>query len=992
MNVEVDGGDAMPVRPGSPKDFTVTIQSRVTVTPEPADGYRFSFWTFRPGSELFCSSGSGATNSCELRDGFSSDEMIKANFEAVPITLTVAAGTDGMVTAELADRTATIGAGSSESFAFGALSSATLTATPTAAGYELDRWTLLSGAPAPCELGTQTNICVLGVGSVRASATVQAHFEISKFLLTVHNSLEGATTPNNLDDLQVRVFVSSRSSVQVDAGRKREIIFTVEDTARLEAVSTPGWTFSGWTAPPGQQSCFSVEDNNVCTVALGQTGFVRPGAPVRPGVSDRRLSIAAVFVRVGVRPPAAWMGPGPVRISADGPAHTAVPYAPGAFENWAGAPCDGSTQPECDVSSVMAEEALPVAVFRPFVVGGIKSLVFGLDYHGAPPDHFMVSFQDAPDSGFTPVPGLESLAPGSWFARLPVSVHLLPWVLGDYLTEACDAANSCMTASGGRQPLKQTDAVAATGYFKAPNADANDEFGAALALSADGATLAVGATGEDSPHAGALAPGTPGYQSVLRSNGRTDSGAVTVYRRSVSAWSVEALVKAPRSGRSDQFGIALALSADGATLAVGAPNEDGAFTGVFAPGDAGSAVLGDSRSQNSGAVTVYRRSEGNDWEIEAFVKAPVTGRDDNFGTALALSGDGATLAVGAPFDDSASAGVFASGDGAGYQDALDSGGASNSGAAYVYRRSDADAWEIEAFVKAPKADVGDNFGLALALSADGATLAVGAFGEDSASTGTFAPGAPGYQTALGSLSAGNSGAVTVYRSTESGTWGIEAFVKAPKADAGDNFGLALALDSSGTTLAVGAFGEDSASTGTFALNGAGYQAALDSGGASNSGAAYVYHRSDTDAWEIEAFVKAPVAGGDDGFGGALALSADGATLAVGATGEDSPFSGVFAPGGGDYQDALESPGASNSGAVTVYRRSEGNDWEIEAFVKAPIAGVNDDFGTALALSANGATLAVGEDGEDGGALSQPVGGDSADPENAVNNSGAVYLY
>ena len=997
VNVEVDGGDAMPVRPGSPKDFTVTIQSRVTVTPEPADGYRFSFWTFRPGSELFCSSGSGATNSCELRDGFSSDEMIKANFEAVPITLTVAAGTDGMVTAELADRTATIGAGSSESFAFSILSSATLTATATAAGYELDRWTL-SGAPAPCESGTTTSrICVLPAGSVRADATVQAHFGISEFLLTVHNSVEGATVPNNLDDLQVRVFVNNRTSFQIDAGRKREIIFTVEDTARLEAVSTPGWTFSRWTEPPGQQSCFPVDDDdNVCTVALGQTGFVRPGAPVRPGVSDRRLSIAAVFVRVGVRPPAAWMGPGPVRLSG-GSAHTAVPYAPGAFENWAGAPCDGSTQPECDFSSVMAEEPLPVAVFRPFVVGGIKSLVFGLDYHGDPPDHFRVSLRDAPGSGFLPVPVLDDLAPGPWTARLPVSVHLLPWELGTYLTEACDAANRCAPASNGERALEQSDSVAATGYFKAPNAGAFDEFGAALALSADGSTLAVGAFKEDGASAGVFAPGGAGYQAALNSNGAHNNGAVTVYRRSVTddLWALEAFVKSPRGGTADEFGHALALSADGATLAVGAPGEDSASTGTFAPGGAGyQAALGSDGTSNSGAVTVYRRS-GSAWSVEAFVKAPVAGVNDQFGFALALSGDGATLAAGAFGEDSASTGTFAPG-GAGYRTALESGGEGNSGAVTVYRRSDADAWEIEAFVKAPKAGGGDEFGIALALDSNGTTLAVGAFKEDSASTGTFTPGGAGYQAALDSDGTSNSGAVTVYRrSTLTDTWAIEAFVKAPKAGGdrfGDEFGGALALDSSGTTLAVGAFKEDSASTGAFTPGGADYQAALDSDGTSNSGAVTVYRRSGS-AWSIEAFVKAPVAGVEDRFGSALALSADGATLAVGAPTEDSASIGAFtAPNGTGYQTALDSGGASNSGAVTVYRRSEGNDWEIEAFVKAPIAGVNDDFGTALALSANGATLAVGEDGEDGGALSQPVGGDSADPENAVNNSGAVYLY
>ena len=236
-----------------------------------------------------------------------------------------------------------------------------------------------------------------------------------------------------------------------------------------------------------------------------------------------------------------------------------------------------------------------------------------------------------------------------------------------------------------------------------------------------------------------------------------------------------------------------------------------------------------------------------------------------------------------------------------------------------------------------------------------------------------------------------SGAVTVYRRSDANRWEVEAFVKAPKTGRRDNFGWALALNSSGTTLAVGAPFEDSSRTGTFAPNDASYQAALDSNDASGSGAVTVYRRSDADAWGIEAFVKAPIEGRNDNFSHALALSDDGATLAAGSPAEDSASDGVFAPPTTGYQAALESGSASGSGAVTVYRRS-GSAWSVEAFVKAPVAGRNDQFGTALALSEDGATLAAGAPLEDGGALSRPVGGGSADTGNAVKDAGAVYLY
>ena len=568
------------------------------------------------------------------------------------------------------------------------------------------------------------------------------------------------------------------------------------------------------------------------------------------------------------------------------------------------------------------------------------------------------------------------------------------------MIEACDAANDCAMASGGQQTLKKTDSVAATGYFKAPRAGVGEQFGYALALSADGATLAVGAYDEDSASTGTFAPGGMGYQAALDSNGTSDSGAVTVYRRSDSAWSLEAFVKAPRAGRSDQFGYALALSADGATLAVGARFEGSASAGTFAPGGEGyQAALESDGSEFSGAVTVYRRS-GSTWRVEAFVKAPVAGASDDFGSAVALSGDGATLAVGAPGEDSASAGTFAPG-GEGYQTALDSGGVSKSGAVTVYRRSDVDSrWTIEAFVKAPEAGPGDLFGFALALDSSGTTLAVGAYHENSASTGTFAPGGAGYQAALDSDGAGNSGAVTVYRRSDTNAWEIEAFVKAPKAGAGDQFGgggdqfgFALALSRDGSVLAVGARFDDSSVAGVFAPSDAGYQAALDSNRFRDSGAVTVYRRSTlTDIWAIEAFVKAPKAGIEDQFGSAVALSADGATLAVGAPNERSDATGTFVPDDTGYQAALRSNKVRRSGAVTVYRRSDTDAWEIEAFVKVPKTGVFDEFGDALALSADGATLAVGAPNEDGGALPQPVGGDSADTGNAVRDSGAVYLY
>ena len=459
--------------------------------------------------------------------------------------------------------------------------------------------------------------------------------------------------------------------------------------------------------------------------------------------------------------------------------------------------------------------------------------------------------------------------------------------------------------------------------------------------------------------------------------------------------------------RGDGFGRA-ALSADGSALAVGVPLEDSSHGGAFAPTDPGyRAALGDDGAEGTGAVFVYRRSGAGRWALEAFVKAPVTGggggefTGDGFGNSLALSADGSALAAGAYNEDSVATGAFAPTDD-GYQAALDSDGGfyHNSGAVYVYRRSDAGRWALEAFVKAPVAGAGDGFGLSVALSSSGSTLAVGASLEGSSATGVFAPADDGYQAALNSDGAEFSGAAYVYRRSDAGRWALEAFVKAPVA--GNDFGGPLALSADGSALAVGAPNENSSATGVFAPGGTGYRAALDSDGAAFSGAAYVYRRPPGGPWALEAFIKAPVTGAaDDGsifgdrfgdrFGDTLALSADGTALAVGACYEDSVAAGVFGPADEGWQAALDSGSAENSGAVYVYRHS-GGAWALSDFVKAPVAGDDACFGNDVVLSADGSALAVGSPGEAGGGWPQPRSGRFDGPEDVVEGSGAAYLY
>ena len=442
----------------------------------------------------------------------------------------------------------------------------------------------------------------------------------------------------------------------------------------------------------------------------------------------------------------------------------------------------------------------------------------------------------------------------------------------------------------------------AIGYFKASNTGDYDRFGEAFALSGDGNTLAVGAPGEQSS-----ATGINGDDED--DNSYNNAGAVYVFTRTDDAWKQQAYVKAPNAG-GDLFGTSVALSKDGTTLAVGAIGEG---------------------SSAEGAVYVFTRTD-DAWEQEDYVNS---GQGDEFGRSVALSEDGNTLAVGAR------------------------GEGESAGAVYVFARTD-EEWEQEAYVKASNAGKGDFFGASVALGGKGATLAVGAIGEESTATGIN-----GNQD---DNSAYDVGAVYIFARIDE-KWEQEAYIKASNAGKGDSFGASVALSGEGTTLAVGVQDEDSHATGTNGHEG--------DNSAYGAGAVYVFTRTD-DVWEQEAYVKASNVEKGDFFGGSVALSEDGNTLAVGARGEDSSATGI----GDDEGDNS----ADDAGAVYVFTKDIGG-WAQEAYVKASHTRGGDGFGT-VSISADASVLAVGAPGDS----YATVGVGNAPSMTAAFGSGAVYLY
>ena len=497
-----------------------------------------------------------------------------------------------------------------------------------------------------------------------------------------------------------------------------------------------------------------------------------------------------------------------------------------------------------------------------------------------------------------------------------------------YAVRACNESG-CSALSAAVLP----DWARAIGYFKASNTGASQFLGSVntIALSADGTTMARGAYGESSNGS------NPANTSAA------NAGAVYIFARGATGWTQQAYLKAPTPESTDYFGKALALSADGNTLAIGSDGDDGSQTGTFAVTPAHNNL-----GVESGAAYVYTRS-GATWTQQAFIKAANAGPADLFGFSVSLSGDGNTLAVGAYLEDGPSQGINGpSGD-----------GVNDSGAVYVFVRSGG-LWVQQAYIKAANAEVGDWFGFKVSLSFDGNTLAASAFSEASAS-----------QAIPNDNTVQQAGAAYVF-SRSGSNWSQQAYLKSPLPEFDDRFGNGLEISSDGNTLAVSAQGDDSNLTGTFAIMPA------DNNLATNSGAVYIFTRSGA-VWSQQAFIKASNARAADRFGHQLTLSGDGSTLAVGAYLEDGASRGF----NGDQASA----GVSASGAAYVFNRT-GSTWSQRAYLKSPNADAGDGFGVGIRLSRDGLSLAVAADFEDSAA----TGVQGSQTDNSTSNAGAVYLY
>ena len=172
------------------------------------------------------------------------------------------------------------------------------------------------------------------------------------------------------------------------------------------------------------------------------------------------------------------------------------------------------------------------------------------------------------------------------------------------------------------------------------------------------------------------------------------------------------------------------------------------------------------------------------------------GNQGHSGNSIALSGDGSTMVVGAPYESSGARGV----NGNQNDNSLYA-----SGAVYIFMRQGG-SWVQQAYIKASNADQSDHFGSSVALSRDGNTMVVAApLGVERAPPASTAtrPTTRSSRPALSTSSRARArtlDAAGVPQSVEH----RQGRGTATMPGDGDQFGYSVAVSGDGNTVAVGA--------------------------------------------------------------------------------------------------------------------------------------------------------------------------------------------
>ena len=250
---------------------------------------------------------------------------------------------------------------------------------------------------------------------------------------------------------------------------------------------------------------------------------------------------------------------------------------------------------------------------------------------------------------------------------------------------------------------------------------------------------------------------------------------------------------------------------------------------------------------NSGAAYVFSRS-GSTWSQQQKLASSDLGAGDRFGWGVSINSDGTYLIVSGRYEDG----------GAG--DPIN-----DSGAAYIFSRSGS-TWTQQAKLTASDAQASDYFGWSVSISGDGAYAIISATHEDGGAGNPIT----------------DAGAAYVF-SRSGSTWTQQAKLTASDAQASDQFGRSVSINSDGSYAIVGAHNED---------GGAGDPLA-------NSGAAYIFSRSGS-TWTEQRKLTASDAASSDSFGQSVSINSNATYALVGAQYEDGGSGDPLSDAGAAY--------------------------------------------------------------------------------------------
>lgn len=251
-------------------------------------------------------------------------------------------------------------------------------------------------------------------------------------------------------------------------------------------------------------------------------------------------------------------------------------------------------------------------------------------------------------------------------------------IIGAYNEDEDVNGNNTLIAAGSAYIFEKNNGVwTEVQKIVASDRDLSDFFGRSVAISGD--HIIVSSFYED--------------EDVNGNNTLSSSGSAYIFERNNAGnWTeVQKIVSSDRA-INDFFGISVAISGDYAV--VGAHYDDN-----------------DIDHEDSGGAYVFKRDNSGTWTQTQKLISDDKDTKDYFGKSVSISGD--YLMVGAHYED---------------EDLNGNNNLNISGAAYIFKKDDADNWNQLQKIVASDRGAGDRFGSSVAISGD--NVIVGAYLED----------------------------------------------------------------------------------------------------------------------------------------------------------------------------------------------------------------------------------------------------------------------